>query len=737
MVELVDLRTASARYPDVAGGVLVIDDADSLVDHAPTYEAFINAKRVSGVVCLVLGEDPSASAEAAVLSVPFVLRYATVLWVGDVRGVRWSSRVDAVDPVRGHEPETFSQLIEVLRVPEIFDRVRLIAGDLHGLVAGPGLIAVSGGAESLELAEARSTAIDQLTRPFDGKPPGADALSTVLRAGGAADPTPAQILGTSPLGQAAANSVRALDRVDSLARVLGTWRAVVGRDRSTEFLGTEVRAAGVAAENYRLGLVTLLDRIDGHLLVNDPTKDAVIELGVPAPVEARPVEATAGLRDFVAARLGGGASLPGLATELREAANRAAPQGCATVLERIRSEPPLGLDMPRFRRFPLSLWTLVLAFLTCGVVGFALGPGWPGMLAAGVLALVWGGLGWLLLARRPDAEAELGLRAAAPRALPIYLLPAVAGAAVGILAATYVPLASWPTPVRLWLYVAVSVLIAVVAPVLCWMTAVRRWRRALAADDLRQTVAQLADAADQVIKREWQLVERRRAVALALEVTAAGLEEIAAGLRADGDGLFVPHSSNVDSDVPVGLARAVRPELIDVVHADLADIALQALAQSWIAAESGRRAAAGVHYRTLERLMGEYATHVGEQGLITPRTTEDGRRELNPEPRNRLVARIWSESPDARAALAAGAEDPMIQLCTDEQLGFLSSTTAPASLRFAPRQLRRVLEHDGTESGLLADSGVVWSAGRELIGTMRLIPVRIDSVLEKHPGGQE
>jgi hypothetical protein len=168
----------------------------------------------------------------------------------------------------------------------------------------------------------------------------------------------------------------------------------------------------------------------------------------------------------------------------------------------------------------------------------------------------------------------------------------------------------------------------------------------------------------------------------------------------------------------------------------LADITYQSLTQAWIAAESGRRAAGGVHQQTLQRLLREYATHVSEQGLITPRAPGPGRRDLDPGPRDRLVARIWAESPDARAALAATADDPMIQLCTDEQLSFLTVGVDSAALRFAPQQLRRVLEQDGTHNDLLGDSALVWSAGRELVGTLRLIPIRLDSVLTRHPGGQ-
>jgi hypothetical protein len=725
-----DLRDGAAADPDVAGGVLVIDRADAVAGNAAVYEALVRAKRVSGVMCLVLGEDPAASGGAAVLSLPHVLRYATVLWIGDARGVDWAPGGQRVVPVGLDDPETLARLIEALQVPEVFDRVRATSGEVHGLIASPGLRVVRGGVPIAELAEARAASIQLLTAPMGSRPPGDDASTVVLRAGGAADPAPAPVSSTSRLGRAADSCSRGLDRVDSLARALGSWQAVLGRNRSTEDVGSEVTKAGELAENYRLGLIMLLDRMDGHLLIKDPPAEKVVELGVPPPVEGRPMEATAGLREFVTRRLRGGGSLPGLATELRRAADLAAPQGCTTVLERIRSHEQLTLDMPVFRRFPLALWTILLAVLTCAAVGFALGPGWPGRIAGAVLALVWAGSGWLLLARRPAAETEVGLRAAAPVALPLYGLPALVGAAVGIAGALLLPVALRPAPLTLQLLVVAGVLVTVVTPVLCWRSAVRLWRRKLAAAALRATVDQLASDADEVIKREWQLVERRRAVQHALEVVAAGLEEIGNALRTDGDRLFVPELPP-RRDAPAGLARAVPPETLDVVRSDLAGIALQSLDQAWIAAESGRRTPGGASHQTLERLLGEYARHVRSQGLITPRADAV----LESGARDRLAMRVWSASPLAQAALATSAEDVMTQLCTDDQLDYLSTTTDPVLVRFAPQQVRRVLEMRGSQESLLADSGIVWSAGRELIGAIRLLPVRLDAVQTVHPGG--
>jgi hypothetical protein len=748
-VFVVDLRDGESPLPHASGGALVIDRAALLVAHADTYESLIRARRVTGLVCLVVGED-AAAGPAAVLSVPAVLQYknATILWVGDVRGVRWTPAFDRVVPVAEEEPETLQQLIDVLLVPEVFDRVRAVGGEVKGPVASPGIVVVPGGVDPVSLAGARAAAVEQLTDVTGPRTPGDDALTVALRAGGADGVAPAPIDGRSPLGVAAARAQDGLKIVESRARVLGTARALIGRDRPTEQLGTDVMLAGRAAENYRLGLVTLLDRMDGHLLVQDPPPEKIIELGLQPPADARPSETAAGLHEFVRARLGAGHPLPAMAAELRHAATLAVPQGCTGVLERMRSIPPLGLAMPVFRRFPLSLWTLVPAFLTCAVVGYAYGPGWPGRAVALVWALAWVGAGWLLLARRPGPEAEMGLRTAAPVALPVYGVPALLGGGGGLLAALLVPIrlvpdALQPSSLTVLVLVALSVLLVFVLPPLCWWTAVRSWRRRLELEELTASVAALSADADGVIKREWQLVERRRTVAMALEVTAAGLDEAAGGLRSEGDRLFVPqrHRQPEGAVSSRGAGHAVLPELLDVVKGDLSAIALESLDEAWVAIESRRRAAAGVHLQSLDRLLAEYAAQVRDQGLMTPRAGFEDGPGRGPKPigvvaRDQLGRRLWTETPAAQRVLSGTASGTMTQLCDDDQLSFLSTSSPPASLRFAPQQVRRVLELEATHPALLADSGIVWSKGRELIGALRLMPVRLDAVRMVHRGGE-
>src|SRR6185436_238887 len=123
-VVVLDLRDAPCDLPTcLAGGVVVLDSADSLVKHADTYMSLIGAEMVTSVVCVAIGESTADETMAgAVLAVPPALRYATVLWVGDEQGVDWAPRSGAPRPTAGPS-NTLDNLVAALRVPAVFDTV--------------------------------------------------------------------------------------------------------------------------------------------------------------------------------------------------------------------------------------------------------------------------------------------------------------------------------------------------------------------------------------------------------------------------------------------------------------------------------------------------------------------------------------------------------------------------------------------------------------------------------------
>ena len=97
-------------------------------------------------------------------------------------------------------------------------------------------------------------------------------------------------------------------------------------------------------------------------------------------------------------------------------------------------------------------------------------------------------------------------------------------------------------------------------------------------------------------------------------------------------------------------------------------------------------------------------------------------------PRDALMARVWSESPAALTALRTGVGEDMTQLCRSGQLGYLSTVAEPGLVRFAPLQLRRVLDRDSAHHRLAGDPGIAWTDGGEFIGALRLLPLRPESV---------
>lgn len=717
-VVLLDLR-ASDPPPELAGGVVVLDDANSLVKHAETYLSLADERMVTAVVCIAVGESSTDDPlDGVVLTVPPPLRYATVLWVGDPSGVDWAPESSAPRPAGGPD-RALDGLVAALQVPAVFDRVVAVAEQLASAAANPGIRMVSGVADPIELAGARAAAVQSLC--VADRPP-AQNLAAAMRELDALHDLDGAVL-SGPVSGARADAVWRLDRLADLARVLGTRHALFGPMRPTEHLGSEVTWAGQAAENYRRYLVELLNRMDGQLQVEHPPVEDVMELGVREPREARAGEIAVGMRQKVEARLDQGVPLPVVAQELRLAATTIGPQGCTAALEEVSRRGPLALAMPPFRKWPLRLATLPLIFLSCALVAFLLEPAWAGWVGGGLLAAAWFGSGWLLLARRPGPETELGFGAALLPAAFAYAVVAILGVVAGAKAAELLGELVRVSPLHSQIAIVVTVILSAAAVVLCWRSAARRWRNALQVAAMRNTVADLTRLTEEVTAREWQPMRRRRAIATAAAGVAEGIEEIARTLNEAGNRIFVAPRIEPSADGTPGWIRPVPQEVYGVVRRDLVDLCRSALESAWQAAEGARRTPAGVYAQRLDRLLDEYSAHVRHHGLMTPPRFS---RDL--APRDALMARVWSESPEALAALGTGVDGDMTQLCRSGQLGYLRTVAEPGLVRFAPVQLRRVLEQDSAHHRLTADPGVAWSDGGEFVGALRLLPLRPESV---------
>ncbi|HEX6351854.1 hypothetical protein [Actinophytocola sp.] len=713
-VEVLDLRVAPGDPPvGRFGRLVVLDDADSLVKHADTYLALVSGEMVSAVVCVAIGEaDGDDRFGGAVLAIPHALRYATVLWVGDREGVRWVPDGSHPRPVEADEKagDSLDDLIAALRVPHVFDRVVEMAEGHPGM--SPAVRVAPIAPDPVELVDAGEAAVQALTAPEYGS---AVNLGPRVRRLDSSNDHRGNVL-AGRIHQTRDKAVRALNRVTELTAVLGTGPALLGRDRPTARLGEEVARAGQLAEEYRECLALLLDRVDGHLRVGTPPVAKVTELGVPTPRAARLGEIVPALREVVTERLARGTSLTTLAEEIRLAAATSEPQGCGTDLAEVRGRGPLSLGMPAFRRWPISRALLPVVAVCCALLTILLGPGSSGWVGGGLLAAGWFASGLLLLARRPGPAAEHGLATAWLPAVGTYGVAAVAGVAGGALAPDVV--LSWvavPELVGGLLAVGVSAVSAATV-VLSWRAAVRAWSAGLRVADVRTAIEELTRRCEEAVGREWLPVRRHRAIAATAGSIAVAIEELSATLGATGGRVLAGEWP----DPPDEVTPAV-PELLRVVHADLADLCRAALAPAWQAAEGGRRLDRNVLAKHLVRRLGDYGDRVRRHGLLAAGTPGDRRRDA-------LVARLWADSPLAAVALRTGPGTELVQLCRGDQVRYLSTAVSPGLLRFAPGRLRGVLERSHTDRALASDPGITWSDGGELVGALRLVPLRPESV---------
>ncbi|MEU5261137.1 hypothetical protein [Amycolatopsis sp. NPDC021455] len=705
-VTVVDLRDNPAVRPDeLAGGVVVLDAAASLVDHADRYLELVGDDMVTAVVCIAVGEaGTDRDPDGVVLTLPPAMRYATVLWVGDPRGVEWGPGSAHLRPVE--EPGTaLDRLVAVLRVPQLFDRVVAAVAELGAGVVNPGIRLVSGAAAQAELAATAAAAIRSLCEP--DHPPSLDLGLLVRQLDGTQDPDGALLHG--PVSAAGTAASRSLDEVDRRARALGDPLAVLWSGGPDVPFGDLAARAGESAERYRRFLVELLNRMDGQLQVGRPPIEKVVELGVRAPDAARNGDVAENLRKVVDARLEEGVPLPALAHEVSFAAASSGPQGCAKELDEVRRRGPATLEPPPFPRWPLGPAVLPVIVLGCAALTLLCGPGWPGWAAGGALSAVWFTIALLLPRHSPG------------RAGPGVAVVHGAVALAGVAAAGFLPRPDLP-PLAVDSLVVLSLLLSAAAVVFGRRSAVRGWRKTLPTTHLRDELTGLTRLTEEAVRREWQPMRRRRATASVATEVAGGLAEIATVLSRPGTRLFGAADGRAEGLSPHQPHTAAR-DLYPVVRGDLVDLCRTALAPAWLAAESAVRVPTGEYAKRFELLLAEYDSQVGRQGLIS-----GARLSSDPAQRSRLIARAWAEAPGTLTALMTRAGEDMVQLCRRGQLGYLRTGGEPGLIRFAPAHLRRVLAGDGVHQRIAADPEIEWSDSGELVGALRLLPLRPESV---------
>ena len=130
--------------PDKIERLLVLDDTALLDAHEPVYQSIGSSNRVpmERVLCVLIG--PRNSEGGRKLDLPGNLGQtgSPALWVSRPAGIEWKAERSAAANRHSGSPSTALDqhpLIRLLRVAEIFDRVRQTITEVPGWVASPGL----------------------------------------------------------------------------------------------------------------------------------------------------------------------------------------------------------------------------------------------------------------------------------------------------------------------------------------------------------------------------------------------------------------------------------------------------------------------------------------------------------------------------------------------------------------------------------------------------------------------
>jgi hypothetical protein len=743
--------------PAAAGRVLVIDDAAALVDHHQAYEKILTSRIVETLLCVAVG-PPHSTAVALRRSQVLAPPAAVTLWAGDPRGTVW--RVGATyadltadladepaDPLAAGaavdaDPISLLMLVDALRVPEIFDRVVELAGQMPYATASPGLRVLLSAADEDLLVDTETQAIRRLT---DAAAEGADsplANPLAILAGGA-DPVsagvPEPLSPTGYISDLYARSVEACDEAQRLLDRMEGWRGLVGSDDPAE-TWRAVEAAGEAVEEFVGELARAFAWVDGSAGLDPDRLRFLGQFGVQvAPVPGTDRTATvAAFRQAVLDRLvprrSGGAShsVVALVGWLREFATRAAPRGSAAYADRLHELCPRtlieGLLRPPRVRVPLG----DLGMLAANFVGCALLTLWPPALVPGTLlgvGLALAGAVRVLVRRPRPADERL---VSGGQALGVAVHGAVAVA--GVVAARYLSVPAWAGLVAL----PAGLAVLLVMPVRRWARMISRWRGKLRLSETEQAVGKLRDLLVSVALNEWLLADaRRRAADLAIAL-AGVLDEVGRSLAGQVAQPAVAPSSDsavgdespqaqggVDREVADRL-REHATELQDVVHGDMAAVAALALEASWPNLARGALAdlTRGVAGR-VTRAMAAYREHIRREGVLAPPpfVSDEDRQAARAE----LAEAVWRQSEQLPHLLRANIRDPgILQLCAPDQLPALDASPAMARLvPFAPRTAQSAVAGDGPAGQrLVSASDVMWTRSGQLAGVLRLVPLR-------------
>ncbi len=191
------LKAAEKLLDHKAGGplrlrrLLLLDDADRLVEHEQVYRRLETGRRVADTLCVAAGPFGAADAMPALPEGLGGNQGTGVIWVGDEVGVDWRLAAPTADGRADTRVSGLGYLVDLLSDDDLFSCVhRAFREAIPGKVASPGLWLAGADAEDATFAAALALAIGRLTQsgqrmagPFAGLLPAA-AGGAALAPGG-------------------------------------------------------------------------------------------------------------------------------------------------------------------------------------------------------------------------------------------------------------------------------------------------------------------------------------------------------------------------------------------------------------------------------------------------------------------------------------------------------------------------------------------------------------------------
>ncbi|MEU6227210.1 hypothetical protein [Streptomyces sp. NPDC047042] len=535
-------RLAQAGQPEPEDPLFLVTDTPAgLTDHQRQYELLAAYRAVGEVRILVLlvgsapgsyaGEDEAFRPDRRLLR-PAVLRSnrTAILWAGDLRSARTAAEHPAHD-----DPDALAVLVDVLSVPDVYQRVLTDLTALPDAVAAPGVRLL----EQDLPPDVRDRAWrDALTR-FAGQD--TDHAAPAAVAFGADLPEPLRVLATGRSGrdqrhrqpggladEAYRACADALDYADEALAGLRTLPGLLRPTRRTTF-EADLDQARQALDDYQSLVRRALTSGTGSGTASSTAEAAaqLTELGLRLPTtEGMRDRIGEGLREYAEKLLGQGLALRSMAQRFTALAGRVEPVPNSALLPKLTEfgSTPLGArgTARQATTNPQPQYPRPLASVGAAFTGALLSALWQGplltlALIAPLLFLTVSLLGATRLrgVGRPGRWWALGPQ-----------LAAWAGALTGALVAHATDPAPWLSTSALLLGLCAA---AETARRL-WRGAADAWAPGHATAALRRSLAGLDALLAKGVQEHWAVEERlncadaARSVAGVLRATAAAAE---------------------------------------------------------------------------------------------------------------------------------------------------------------------------------------------------------------------